>query len=416
MVGQYLVLLRRRKVLRPFAAAVVARLPLSMAPLGIMVLIEELRGSYSVAGLVTGAFAWFSAVSPPLWGSVMDRVGQPRVIGLTSLVSSASLAGLTLAAVGGAADPVLLVLAACAGLSFPPISPAIRVAWGVVVPDESERRTAYALDAVAVETIFVGGPLLLSALLFAPPAVPLVTTACLMAVGGFAYSRTHAARSWRPVRSGGATGGRGRSPLTAPGVWLTMFVGLGLAVGWGQMDVAMTASAERIYQSEGVLGLFFACTAIGSTLGGLWYGSRTWRRPERLHLPITLSGFAVGLAAIMLVLNAGAPLVVLFLIMALAGMWQSPSLIVQQALVDGHSSPDRRSEAQGWLLTALTSGLAAGMAIGGFVVDHGGPQLAYGTASIAVAAGVLVAVLSQRCWRAGGREPSREEERPAHAS
>jgi predicted MFS family arabinose efflux permease len=194
-----------------------------------------------------------------------------------------------------------------------------------------------------------------------------------------------------------------------------MFVGLGLAVGWGQMDVAMTASAERIYHSKSVLGLFFACAAIGSTLGGLWYGSRTWRRPERLHLPFTLVGFAIGLAAIMPALNGGAHLAVLFAILALAGMWQSPSLIVQQALVDAHTPPDRRSEAQGWLLTALTFGLAAGMALAGFVVDYGGPQLAFGTASAAVAVGALIAGLAQRWWRAGQQAHSdKRDERPAH--
>ncbi|HEU5160784.1 MAG TPA: MFS transporter [Streptosporangiaceae bacterium] len=417
MIGQYLRLLRRRKVLLPFASAVIARFPLAMAPLGIVVLIEGLRGSYSSAGLVTGAFAWFTAVSPPLWGSVMDRIGQPRVIGVTAIVSSAFLAGMAILAVDGASIPVLLVLAAGAGLSFPPVSPAIRVAWETVLPDISERRTAYAMDAVAVETIFVGGPILLSVLLFAPPAVPLVVTACLMAFGGLIYSCTFAARSWRPAKTGGAHGGRGRSPLATRGVWLTMLVGLGLAVGWGQLDVAMTASAERIYHSESLLGLFFACAATGSILGGLWYGGRTWRRPERLHLPVTLAGFAVGLSALMLVVDAGAPLAVLFSMLALAGMWQSPAIIVQQALVDAYASPDRRSEAQGWLLTALTSGLAAGMALAGFVVDYGGPRLAFGTASIAVAVGALIAGLSQRWWRAGRRpQPIRRDERPAHTA
>ncbi|WP_169775328.1 MFS transporter [Streptomonospora alba] len=415
MIDQYLKLLRRREIFLPFVFSVVARLPLAMAPLGMVVLIEDLRGSYASAGLVTAAFAWFTAVSPPLWGSVMDRMGQPRVIGVTAVVSSAFLAGIAVFAGAGASDPFLMVLAACAGLSFPPVSPAIRVAWGTVLPDLSERRTAYALDAVAVETIFVSGPLLLSILFFAPAAVPLVVTACLMTLGGVAYSRTFAARSWRPEKSGGANGKRGRSPLTAPGVWLTMLAGLGLAVGWGQMNVAITATAERIYHSESILGVFFACAATGSTLGGLWYGSRKWRRPERLHLPVTLTGFAIGLATIMLVLNGAAHVAVLCSLLVLAGVWQSPSNIVQQALVDGHAPQDRRGEAQGWLFAALTFGLAVGMALAGFVVDYSGPQLAFGTAAASVAVGALIAGLSQRRWSADQRAPlDQTEEPPAH--
>ncbi|WP_186356072.1 MFS transporter [Streptomonospora sp. PA3] len=413
MISQYARLLRRRKVFFPFVFAVVARLPLAMAPLGMVVLIEDLRGSYASAGIVTGAFAWFTAVSPPLWGRVMDRWGQPLVIGATSTASSAFLAGIAAAAVGGASDPVLLVLAACAGLSFPPIAPAMRVAWRTVVADTAERRTAYAMDAVAVETIFVGGPLLLGVLLFAPAAVPLLVTACLMAVGGLAYSRTFAARSWRPEKPAGADGRSGRSPLAARGVLLTMLAGLGLAVGWGQMNVAITAAAEQIYRNESLLGLFFACAAAGSTVGGLWYGSRKWRRPERVHLPVTLAGFAAGLAAVMLVLNGGAHWAVLCAILAVAGVWQSPTNIVHQALVDTHAPPDRRGEAQGWLFAALTFGLAVGTAVAGFVVDYGGSPLAFGTAAATVAAGALVAVAAQRWWRADQQARSGEPAQPS---
>jgi MFS family permease len=400
----YLSLLRRPDVLWPFGSAVVGRLPLAMAPLGMIVLVEELRGSYATAGIVTAAFAWCTAISLPLWGGVMDRVGQPRVVAATSCVSAAFLAGMAVLAVNGAADPVLIAVAAAAGLAFPPISPAIRVAWSTVVPDPDERGTAYAMDAVAVETMFVTGPLLLTALLSAPAAVPLAVTALLMAAGGVAYSCSPAARSWRPAASAG--GARGRSPLRSRGVLLTLLVGLGMSVGFGQMDVAMTATAEHAYSSGGVLGLFFASAAIGSTIGGLWYGSRSWRGPERRHLPVTLAGFAAGLAVVAVVAGGtGAPpLALIVAALVLTGLFISPSLIPQQALVDANADPDRLSEAQGWLHTALTSGGAAGMAVAGVVVDRAGSAAAFGTASLAVGAAALVAVGAQWWWR--GAQPS----------
>ncbi len=403
MLGPYLRLLRRREVVLPFVSALIARFPLAMAPLGMIVLVEELRDSYGSAGVVTAAFAWCTAASLPMWGRAMDRFGQPRIVGMTSCVSAGLLAGMALLAVSGAPDGVLILTAGAVGLTFPPISPAMRVAWRVIIRDQTERRTAYAMDAVAVETIFVAGPLLLTVLLPAPAAVPLVVTALLMAAGGVVYSRTQAARSWRPTPPTSGEGG-GRSPLRSPGVILTLLVAFGMSLGFGQMDVAMTATAERTYHSEGALGLFFACAAIGSTIGGLWYGSRTWRSAERRHLPVTLAAYAGGLASIALVLvAAGRPaLAVAAIALALTGLFISPSLIPQQALVDAHSVTDRLSEAQGWLHTALTFGNAAGMAFAGLVVDRAGPAAAFSTASAAVAVGALIAVAAQPCWRRPG--------------
>ncbi|MFB4273154.1 MFS transporter [Nonomuraea sp. GTA35] len=418
VIAPYLSLLRLPGVSLPFASAFVARLPLAMTPLGIVVLIEEVSGSYADAGLVTAVYALATAASSPLWGMAMDRVGQSAVIAGTSLGSAAFLAGGTLAAAAGAPDLLLLVLIGLAGLSFPPVIPAIRVAWSAVVPDPEQRRTAYAMDAVAVETIFVLGPLLLTALLWLPPAVPLLVTALLMAAGGLTYSRTRASRLSRPGSGtrGGVAGGaqgaprRGRPPLSVRGVWLALLTALGMSVGFGQMDVAMTASAERLFHSEGLIGVFFACTAIGSTAGGLWYGSRSWSGPERRHLPLTLAAYAAGLALVMLVLLPGGGLLPAVLpAMVLTGLCISPSLIVQQALVDRNTAPERRSEAQGWLQTSLTSGSALGMALAGVIVEQGGPAVAFGAAALAVAAGALVGAFAQRHWRVAGGEPDRAE-------
>ena len=79
---------------------------------------------------------------------------------------------------------MLVVLAAGVGLTFPPVSPAMRGAWRVILEHDDDRRAAYALEAVTIETIFVTGPLLLSLLLVAPPVVPLLVTAVLLAGGG----------------------------------------------------------------------------------------------------------------------------------------------------------------------------------------------------------------------------------------
>ena len=198
----YVALLRDPLVARPFVASVVARIPIATAPLGLVLLVRDLRDSYSLAGLVTGVFAVGLAFGSPWWGRLMDRHGQPRVIVTTASSSALLLLALTAATAAPAVPAaVLLVLALLAGIAFPPLSPAMRTTWRVVVSDPRARRRGYALDAAAVESIFVGGPLLLSVLLQLDVAVlPLVVTAALLAGGSLAYARTPGARTRPPRR------------------------------------------------------------------------------------------------------------------------------------------------------------------------------------------------------------------------
>ena len=127
------------------------------------------------------AFALATSLSAPALGRALDTFGQPRVLLPAALISSGMIAALAVATVRGATDPVLVALSAGSGLSFPVITPAMRGAWRVVLGADGDLAAAYAMDAVAVEAIFVGGPLLLSGLLVvAPPVVPLLVTAVLL--------------------------------------------------------------------------------------------------------------------------------------------------------------------------------------------------------------------------------------------
>jgi len=408
-VSRYVQILRRRAALAPFAAAVVARLPIAMGPLGMVLLVQDVRGSYAVAGVVTAAWAVSSAVATPLLGRGLDRFGQPLVIGVSSVASGLLLAVFALSAVGGATDPVLLGLSAGVGLTFPPVGPAMRAAWRVVLEAERDRRAAYALDAVSVETIFVGGPLILSLLLVvAAPVVPLLVTGALLAGGGAAYATTHAARAVRPAPHHRGPGHRSASPLRSRGVLAVLLVTAGLAVGFGLTDVSIAATAREELGSQARVGVLFAAIAGGSAIGGLWYGARMWRRPERTRFPVTLAGFGLGLAALALLIGDvdHPPLVAILPVMVVTGLCIAPGLIIAQNLVDHLAPRDRLSEAQSWLNTSFTAGAAGGTALAGLLVDLGGPSRSFLGASVAVALAALAALAVQPRWRTTDEQPS----------
>lgn len=403
-LSAYVRLLAHGPAARPFLAAVVARLPISMAPIGMILLIQHIRGAYGIAGFVTGAYALGTAAGSPVWGRLMDRLGQPRVLIPTSLVSATLLAALAVAAVSGAPNRVLVVIAAVSGLAFPPISPAMRAAWRVIFTDTESRRVGYALDATSVELVFVGGPLLLSLLLaVTPPVVPLLVTAVLMAGGGIAFSSTTAARTWTPESRTSVAGdvhhGR-KSAITAPGVLSVLAVMTVMSIGFGQLDTSMAATAGEVLGGTQRVGILFASIAGGSAIGGLAYGTRHWGGDERRRVSTFLGVFAFFLACMsVLMLTQSRSLWIMLPLLFLTGLAIAPTLIMQQNLLDTLAPPNRVNEAQSFLTASNTSGAAAGTALAGILIDYHGLSWSFAGAAIAVAIAASIAFGSQRIWR-----------------
>ena len=75
--------------LRLAAVSVVARVPMAMLSLGLLVHVRHLTGSFAAAGVVAGAFAVALGVGGPLQGGLVDRRGQTRVLLAGALVYSA---------------------------------------------------------------------------------------------------------------------------------------------------------------------------------------------------------------------------------------------------------------------------------------------------------------------------------------
>ncbi|HVN11183.1 MAG TPA: MFS transporter [Kineosporiaceae bacterium] len=413
---RYLRILRRAAARNPFLASVIGRLPISMAPLATVLLVQQVYGSYGVAGLVTGMYALGATAGTPVLGRLVDRVGQPRVIAPAGLLSALLLTALALVAAAGAPVAALLAIAAGAGLTAPPLASVTRGTWRVALRGEDDRLAAYALDAVAVEFIFVVGPLLVGVLLVTtPPAAPLLVTAGLLVVGSLAYARSGAVRAWRPEPHPHPNGRPAPSPVSVAGVRRALAVALLLALSFAHLDLSIAATAREALGDPGRVGLLFACIAGGSGVGGLWYGSRTWRWPERLRLPVALAGVTTGLAAVAILLGGvegvvrRPPALILGALLLIAGVCIAPALIAINNLVDAVSPRSRLSEAQAWVSTAYTAGGAGGTALAGLLVDGGGPGRGFVGAFALMLAGLLAAAASQPFWRSADPVPARPE-------
>jgi MFS family permease len=378
-----------------------------MVPLGILILVEQERHAYGIAGVVSGGYALGAAVGTPVWGRLMDRFGQVAVLLPTSSVSAALLVGLALATTAGAPDLALIAIAAGVGLSYPPISPALRSSFRIVLPDPQARRVAFALDATSVELAFVCGPLLLSALLLpAVPILPLLVTAGLLAGGGLAYCATGVARRATPAMQRSAAGhdpgslGPGpRTALASGGVAAVLSVMLMLSIGFGQLDTSMAATADRALGGTEQVGILFAAIAGGSAVGGLVFGARHWPFDERRAVPLLLGLFGLFLALLAALLSIGAVnLLILLPVLFLTGLTIAPTLIMQQALLDRLAPADRLNEAQAFLSASNTTGAAVGTAMAGVIIDVAGLPWSFGGAALGALLAAGVAVLNQQRW------------------
>ena len=69
------------------AAGFVARMPMAMAPIGIVAMLSQTHGEYWLAGAVSATYALTNAVVAPQISRLVDRLGQTAVVVPTTIIS-----------------------------------------------------------------------------------------------------------------------------------------------------------------------------------------------------------------------------------------------------------------------------------------------------------------------------------------
>ncbi|CAB3853794.1 MFS transporter [Achromobacter pulmonis] len=374
------------------AACAVARLALPMIGIGIITMLSQVRGSYSLAGAVAATFALATALLAPHISRLVDRHGQGRILPLAAGASVAGLAGLALCVRWQAPDWTLFVFAALAG-SLPSMPAMARARWTEIYRDRPQLRTAYALESVLDEVSFIIGPPLavgLCVVLF-PEAGPLGAAILLgLGVTAFVLQRATAPRVQPPAA------GRETSVLGMPLMrqLTAMMAAMGVIVG--TIDVMSLAFARQQGLPAGA-GVVLSAYAFGSCVAGLAFGVLTFRMPLARMLAIAASITALTTLPLLLVSD----LLSLSLGVLLAGLSFAPTMIIAMALVENTVPGRRLTEGLTWLVTGLGAGVAGGAALAGWIVDRYGVGTGFWTA-VGAGAGVWLAAL----YAARGRRPA----------
>jgi len=372
------------------ATGLLARLPISMLGLGIILVVSARTGSYGYAGGVSAASVVAAAVGSPLQGRLTDRFGQFRVLPATSVVFATGVALLVVAIESGWADPLSHLFAALAGFSMPQIGSMVRARWSHAIEDRTMVQTAFALEAVVDEVVFIVGPVLVAVLAtLSDPYLGLVCAGVFGLVGGLLLARQ---RRTEPVVAARPGGESGHEPLG----WVRLLPLLAAGVGLGSMFGASEVVAVAVASAEGhrgAAGGMLAAWAAGSLAAGVLVGAVRSRWTPLAQFRVS----ATALTATVVPMPFLDSLVLLTVALFVSGLAISPTLVSTISLVEQYVPRTRLTEGISWATTGIATGVAPGAAISGWVVDT------YGASSgwfVLIASGALATALAWGMRRA----------------
>ena len=384
-VEKYVAFLEQPDVARLLIVALLARMPVGMAGFATLMFLREQYGNYTLAGTAVGVQLVSIALSAPVQGRIIDRYGGRLPLVVTGTIQPLAMLSMLLAGRAQLPFAVILACAVTAGLFATPITTLTRTAWRHRFQSEDERRTAFALDSVMIEINFTIGPAIIALILAGAGATTAFGTVIGFIVAGVAIFWFSPALKY--FQRGEAVERHMLGPLTEPRLLLVFIATFGLAVAFGLIEVGYPAFATWL-AVPALAGVLLSVNSVGSAIGGAIFGGlRPGMRIER-QLATTMGLMAIPMTLHAIFLQPWAFGVVAFF----AGVFIAPSIAAQSVLVSRLAPAKYAAEAFTWSSTFIVSGLGAGMALGGLLVETTGLRSAFLSGALIVSAMSILAL------------------------
>ena len=374
------------------AAGFVARMPMAMAPIGIVAMLSQTHGEFWLAGAVSATYALANALFAPQISRVVDRLGQSRVLIPTTVVAVAAFAVLMLAAAQH--WPLWTLFAAALAAAVMPSYPAmIRARWSELFRDRPELNTAFAFESSADELVYIAGASLsvgLAVALF--PEAGLLASTLFLALGGLAFI---AQRRTEPAPLATVVGG-GQSAIRQRPVQIITLALIFVGAIFATAEVSAVAITEKLGE-PGAASLVIGVYAVGSFVVGLIVGALNLKLALEKQLAIALAVIAV--TAWPLLFVDSVPM--LALAVFLSGVAISPTFITAFGLIERRVPAAMLTEGITWVMTGIGIGMALGSFVTGWVVDTYGAGNGFVVSVVAGALALLTVLLGQRTLSGG---------------
>lgn len=380
------------------AAAFFARLPLAMAPIGIVAMLSQTRGEYWLAGAVSATFALTNAFVSPQISRLVDRLGQSAVVVPSTIVSVLSFIILVVAANQGWPAWTLFASAFFAAV-MPSIPALVRARWTEIFRDRPELNTAFAFESAADELVYITGASFsvgLAVSLF--PEAGMIASTIFLVLGSAAFLMQ---RSTEPkVRAIDAEAPQHSAIWQRPVQIITLaliFVGATFATA-EVSAVAITKQLGEPSAASIVIGVY----ALGSFIVGLIIGALNLKMPLQRQLLVAATVLAITSLPLLV---ASSSVALLAFAVFLSGVAISPTFITAFGLIERRVPEAMLTEGVTWVMTGIGIGMALGAFVSGWVVDSFGPANGFWVSVAATIAAVIVIALGQASL-SGTRAPS----------
>jgi MFS family permease len=389
-LGRYRLLLRHPGIPRLVVTVLIGRIPIGIFSLAIVLLVRQETHSFAQAGAASAAWALGAGLIAPLQGRLVDRFGQPAVLIPSTLLNASAVAAVVIAARAGASTWLIAAFAWLGGAALPPLGACMRSVWADTFADDAAaRNTAYTFESMIAELFYIVGPAITTLMIaVSSPSVALLVAIGLSAAGTVGFATAALARAWRSEHIARPRAGA----LAAPGMRTLMLAIVPTGIAFGVLEVAMPAFAVEQGREAGLAGIFLSAMAIGSLVGGLWYGARRWSGPIVTRFIGLSALFTVGLLPLLIADSIGSMAV----LMAIAGLALAPSAAAGYLIVDHIAPPGTVTEATTWVMTANVAGGALGAAVGGIVVQNMSVRAALIVACVGPLLGTLLTLARRR--------------------
>ncbi|MFG2651085.1 MFS transporter [Streptomyces sp. NPDC048436] len=354
-----------KPVLAWATVAIGARMPVAMAPLALVFLTRERPGGYTLGAILAAVYVIGEIAGAPLLGMRM-RAAKAR----PQLAAGLTVGALGFAALGALPDAHPLVLGAAAflaGAAPAAVPGGLRALLTSLVP---ERAVAQALSAESVLTfsVWAVSPAAVTGLaLGVAPQLPLVLAAVLMALS--------VAGLWLlPVGWKSDEDDRGgesmlRIMVRAWPIYVTGAASLSLLA---LAELVLPALLEQRGIAVGWAGPLLAGLAIGSAVGSLVYGLRTW--PGQLRTQSMVLMFAVSACIAVVAVLPTTGLLATGLVMA--GLLQAGAMLTRNLSLREVLPPSALAAGYSVMYAAVGAGYAASGSLAGALLSVVAPSTA----------------------------------------
>ncbi len=394
--GGYGELLRVPGAARYAIGAVIASMPFPMVGMCITISVQQIYGSYTLAGTLSAVQAISLAILTPVFGGLVDRFGQTKVS--LPIIGVWVVAAISLITCIQLRVPQWILYFIVPFMAFiPPWGAMSRARWTYLLKDadnSSEKiDRAMGFSSVLDEAMWMIGNPLSSILAVISGVLSFSFTGVCVAVGAIMFLSVRAAEppsqtelaareritrkeyrereANRLARISGEQELAGKTPIISLGfiALCTTWFGLGAFQGASGISIIAFAKEQNV---QSFTGFVFACFSMSALVGATLYGAKSWTIPLWIRFYFCIVIVAIGLSSFIFARNIWTVMIIYLII----GVCQSPTWINGNQILLHLVPPTRFTEGVAIMSAMNAIGSSIGNSISGYFIDeygsHGG--------------------------------------------